>query len=145
MSEHEQGPPGARHRAPEPAVGPAEAALAVRIAVDVQACPLVAGLHGGDLADIATGTDGGRLVGVRVHGGTVTVGVVGREPASPDAVADQVRAAVAEHSPHARVDVDVVAHHDRQTDAVRYDDGGDGSGTGSDDGTPATGLHRDRR
>lgn len=92
--------------------------LAARIAIGVQSCPLIAGLHSGELDRIVTLTEAGRLVGVRLDGDVVEVGVVGRAGADPDRVVDQVRAAVTECVAVARVDVRIAADHDSDTDTV---------------------------
>jgi hypothetical protein len=87
--------------------------LTARIAVDVQSCSLIAGLHGGPLNRIVTLTAAGRLVGVRVEGDVVEVGVVGWAGADPGRLVDQVRAAVTACAPRARVDVSIAAGLDR--------------------------------
>ena len=80
-----------------------------RIALAVQACPLVAGLHGGAMNAITTRTAAGRLVGLfRCHN-VLVVGVIGRGPAAVTEIAAQVRAAVAALAPHLYVTVTVPA------------------------------------
>lgn len=99
-------------------VGATMADLVARIAVDVQSCPLIAGLHGGPLGQIVTLTGAGRLVGIRVDGDVVAVGVIGRAAADPQQLVDQVRAAVLACLPAARVDVSIVAGLDPRTGTV---------------------------
>lgn len=103
--------------------------LAARIAVDVQSCPLIAGLHGGPLDRIVTPTGAGRLVGVRMDGDVVEIGVVRRAGADPDLLAEQVRAAVVACVPVARVDVSIAADLDPETGDV-VDGGGHGDRPG---------------
>ena len=80
-----------------------------RIALAVQACPLVAGLHSGALNAITTRTPAGRLIGVFRHRNVLVVGVIGRGQAPVTEIAAQVRAAVATLAPHLYVTVTVAA------------------------------------
>lgn len=76
---------------PRPVVGPDPELLAPL----VQACPAVAGLHGGRFGEVATYLPGRRVRGVRVTEAGVEIHVVGRYPASTTEIAAQVRAATA--------------------------------------------------
>ena len=68
------------------------------VAAAALGCPLIAGLAGGRLGEIATYLPGRRVVGVRQLDGTVEVHVVARwGPPLPE-VADVVRAAVAPYA-----------------------------------------------
>lgn len=80
-----------------------------RIALAVQACPLVAGLHSGSRDAICTATPDGRLVGLFLHREIIVVGVIGRSPATITEIAAQVRAAVGVLAPALYVTVSVVA------------------------------------
>lgn len=82
-----------------------------RIAVVVQACPAVAGLHPGQRTSIATTLPQGYLLGVALDGADLTIGVVGRFPARVADIAAQVRAAAAEHAPGYRIVVSVEDMH----------------------------------
>lgn len=77
------------------------------VALAVQACPAVAGLHSGADGENVTYLREGRLIGIRVGDGQITVGVVGRFPAGVAEIAAQVRAAVATHAPDLVVIVNV--------------------------------------
>jgi hypothetical protein len=65
------------------------------IALTLEACPLVAGLHGGAYGEVASYLPGRRIRGVRVTVDAVEVHVVGRYPASMDQISGQVRSALA--------------------------------------------------
>lgn len=82
-----------------------------RIAVTVQACPAVAGLHGGPHDTIATSLPRGQLVGVAIDGDELLIAVVGRYPATVTTIADQVRAAATAHAPGYRIVVSVEDLH----------------------------------
>lgn len=84
---------------------PAE--LAAPLALAVQACPAVAGLHGGRFGQATTYLPGRRVAGVGVGPGEIVVGVIGRYPASVAEIAGQVRAAVATLAPGVPVTVHV--------------------------------------
>jgi hypothetical protein len=77
------------------------------IAAAVQACPAVAGLHGGRFGQATTYLPGRRVAGVAVLSGEIVIGVVGRYPASVFELALQVRAAVAAVAPGVPVTVNV--------------------------------------
>ncbi|MGH4017209.1 MAG: hypothetical protein ACRDSL_25440 [Pseudonocardiaceae bacterium] len=77
------------------------------IAVAVQACPTVAGLHGGRFGQATTYLPGRRVAGVAVFPGEIVIGVVGRYPASISEIAAQVRAAVAAVAPGVPVTVNI--------------------------------------
>jgi hypothetical protein len=64
------------------------------VAAAALGCPLIAGLTGGRLGEIATYLPGRRVVGVREVDGTVEIHVVARWGPSLPAVGDVVRAAV---------------------------------------------------
>jgi hypothetical protein len=68
------------------------------VAAAALGCPLIAGLAGGRLGEIATYLPGRRLVGVRELEGTVEVHVVARWGTPLPRVADVVRAAVAPYA-----------------------------------------------
>jgi uncharacterized alkaline shock family protein YloU len=68
------------------------------VAAAALGCPLIAGLTGGRLGEIATYLPGRRVVGVRELDGTVEVHVVARWGTPLPKVADVVRAAVAPHA-----------------------------------------------
>lgn len=72
-----------------------EVSVADRIAAAVLACPLVAGLHGGQFGEVATYLPGRRVPGVRLSATEVAVHLVGRYPAPVAEIDQQVRAAVA--------------------------------------------------
>lgn len=92
---------------PMPQPGPYDMSLDVhRIALAVEACPVVAGLHGGSLGETTTYLREGRLVGIHVDHGQITIGVIGYYPASVSEIASQVRAAVAPFAP----DLDVIVN-----------------------------------
>ena len=65
-----------------------------RIATAVQAGRHIAGLDGGRYGEIATYLPGRRVSGVRIRSDSVTVGVVGRYPATTTEIDACVRAAV---------------------------------------------------
>ncbi|WP_205414098.1 hypothetical protein [Amycolatopsis thermalba] len=65
-----------------------------RIATAVQAQPTVADLHGGRFGEIATYLPHRRVRGIRIRPGEITVGVIGRYPATADRIGDDVRTAV---------------------------------------------------
>ncbi|MEV6908713.1 hypothetical protein [Amycolatopsis sp. NPDC051071] len=65
-----------------------------RIATAVQALPVVAGLHSGRFGEIATLLRGRRIPGIRVRDDEITIGVIGRYPATAVEISDDVRAAV---------------------------------------------------
>jgi hypothetical protein len=65
-----------------------------RIAAAVRACRLIAGLDSGRYGEIATYLPGRRVNGVRIRPDSVTVGVVGRYPATTTEIDACVRAAV---------------------------------------------------
>ncbi|MGH3904654.1 MAG: hypothetical protein ACRDTE_10760 [Pseudonocardiaceae bacterium] len=77
------------------------------IATAVQACPAVAGLHGGRFGQATTYLPGRRVTGVAVYPGEIVIGVVGRYPASVSEIAMQVRAGVAAVAPGVPVTVHV--------------------------------------
>ncbi len=77
------------------------------IATAVQACPAVAGLHGGRFGQATTYLPGRRVAGVAVCPGEIVIGVVGRYPASVSEIAMQVRAGVATVAPTMPVTVHV--------------------------------------
>jgi hypothetical protein len=64
------------------------------IAEAAQACPAVAGLHGGRFGQHTTYLHGRRVAGVTVSSEEILVGVVGCFPASVAEIASQVRASV---------------------------------------------------
>ncbi|WP_027929052.1 hypothetical protein [Amycolatopsis thermoflava] len=66
-----------------------------RIAAAVLARPHVTGLHGGRFGEIATYLPGRRVHGVRIRFDEITVGVVGRYPATVREISDDVRTVVA--------------------------------------------------
>jgi hypothetical protein len=66
-----------------------------QIAAAVQACPLVAGLHGGAFGEVATYRPGHRVPGIRVTDDEAEIHVVGRFPATMSQIAGQVRDAAA--------------------------------------------------
>lgn len=82
-----------------------------RIAIAVQACPAVAGLHGGPDAAIASVLPQGHPLGVAVDSAELVIGVVGRFPARVSDIAAQVRAAAAEYAPDHRIVVSVEDMH----------------------------------
>ncbi|WP_410665390.1 hypothetical protein [Amycolatopsis sp. lyj-84] len=65
-----------------------------RIATAVQAQPRIAGLHSGRFGEIATLLRGRRIPGIRVRDDEITIGVVGRYPATAVEISDDVRIAV---------------------------------------------------
>jgi hypothetical protein len=65
------------------------------VALAVQSCPLVAGLHAGAFGEVASYLPGRRIRGVRVTATEVEVHVVGRYPAAMDEIAAQVRRTLA--------------------------------------------------
>jgi hypothetical protein len=65
-----------------------------RIAAAVQANREVAGLDGGRYGEIATYLPGRRVSGVRIRPDSVTIGVIGRYPATAAEIDACVRAAV---------------------------------------------------
>lgn len=65
-----------------------------RIATAVQAAPDIAGLDGGRYGEIATYLPGRRVIGVRIRPESVTIGVIGRYPATVTDIDACVRAAV---------------------------------------------------
>jgi hypothetical protein len=77
------------------------------IAALVRSCPLVAGLHSGRHGRIAVDDGGVRMVGVRVAGSDLVLGVVGQPGATTEDVAAQVRSVVAAHVPDLQVTVSV--------------------------------------
>ncbi|WP_158889046.1 hypothetical protein [Amycolatopsis anabasis] len=64
------------------------------IAAAVRAIPAVAGLDGGRFGEIATYLPGRRVRGVRIGPDEVTIGVIGRYPATITEIDAAVRAAV---------------------------------------------------
>jgi hypothetical protein len=64
------------------------------VAAAVLRCPAIAGLHGGPYNAVVSYLPGRRVIGVAVTASTVTVGVVGRYPATVTEIATQVRMAV---------------------------------------------------
>lgn len=64
------------------------------IASAVLACRPIAELHGGRFGEISTYLPGRRVKGVRIRPESITVGVVGRYPATITEIDDAVRAAV---------------------------------------------------
>ena len=85
----------------------ADVELVDLIAAAVQACPAVAGLHGGRFGQTTTYLPGRRVAGVTVSPGEIVIGVVGRYPVSVSEIAMQVRAAVAAVAPGVPVTVHV--------------------------------------
>jgi hypothetical protein len=75
------------------------------IVTAVLACPLVAGLHGGQEGEAVTYLPGRRITGIRITVDEVAIHVVARYPAVMDQVADQIRRAVAPFVAGLRVDV----------------------------------------
>jgi hypothetical protein len=65
-----------------------------RIAAAVRATRVVAGLDGGRYGEIATYLPGRRVNGVRIRPESVTIGVIGRYPATATDIDAGVRAAV---------------------------------------------------
>ena len=65
-----------------------------RIAAAVRAGPHIAGLDGGRVGEIATYLPGRRVRGVRIRPDAVTIGVIGRYPATVAVIAACVRDAV---------------------------------------------------
>lgn len=84
-----------------------EVTLVNPIAAAVQACPAVAGLHGGRFGQATTYLPGRRLTGVAVCRSEIVIGVVGRYPASVVEIDMQVRAAVATVVPGVPVTVHI--------------------------------------
>ncbi len=77
------------------------------LAAAVQACPSVAGLHGGRFGEVATYLPGRRVLGVRVTATAVDVHVTGWFPATTLQIATQIRAAVAPWAAGSAVDVTI--------------------------------------
>lgn len=67
------------------------------VAAAALGCPLIAGLTGGIVGEVATYLPGRRVVGVRDADGVVEIHVVARWGRPLPEVADAVRAAVASH------------------------------------------------
>jgi len=65
-----------------------------RVATAVRALSAVAGLHSGRFGEIATLLRGRRIPGIRVHDDEITIGVIGRYPATAVEIGDDVRTAV---------------------------------------------------
>ncbi|MEV7548471.1 hypothetical protein AB0N89_02470 [Amycolatopsis sp. NPDC089917] len=65
-----------------------------RIATAVRARSRIAGLHSGRFGEIATLLRGRRIPGIRVRDDEITVGVIGRYPATAVEISDDVRTAV---------------------------------------------------
>ncbi len=65
-----------------------------RLATAVQAARHIAGLDGGGYGEIATYLPGRRINGVRIRPESVTIGVIGRYPATATDIDACVRAAV---------------------------------------------------
>ena len=65
------------------------------VAAAALGCPLIAGLTGGRVGEVATYLPGRRILGVREAEGTIELHVVARWGTSLPEVADVVRAAVA--------------------------------------------------
>jgi hypothetical protein len=82
-----------------------EAATEESVAAAVLGCSAVARLHAGRFNAVTSYLPGRRVVGVVVTPSAVTVGVVGRYPATVPEIAAQVRAAVSTVLPGAVVDV----------------------------------------
>lgn len=82
-----------------------------RIAVEVQACPAVAGLHAGLDAAIVTTLSEGQLIGVAIAGGYLLIGVVGRYPAGAADIAEQIRAASTKYAHGYRIVVSIEDVH----------------------------------
>lgn len=78
-----------------PGEGPTLGPDPERLVPLVEACPGVAGLHGGRYGEVGTYLPGRRVRGVRVTGSGVEIHVVARYPVTVAEVAAQVRAAVA--------------------------------------------------
>jgi len=78
-----------------PAAAPSSGPDPESIALAVQSCPLVAGLHAGAFGEVASYLPGRRIRGVRVTVTAVEVHVVGRYPAPMDEIAAQVRRVLA--------------------------------------------------
>lgn len=68
--------------------------IADRIAIAVLSSPTVAGLDSGRFGEISTYLPGRRVAGVRIHPDEVTIGVIGRYPATIAEIDIAVRAAV---------------------------------------------------
>jgi hypothetical protein len=77
------------------------------VAAAVLRCGAVARLHGGRFNAVTSYLPGRRVVGVVITPPAVTVGVVGRYPATVAEIAAQVRAAVSTVLPGAVVNVSV--------------------------------------
>jgi hypothetical protein len=90
-----------------PAVTGAEAEAEEPVAAAVLRCRAVARLHAGGYNAITSYLPGRRVVGVVVTPAAVTVGVVGRYPATVAEIAAQVRAAVSTVLPGVAVNVAV--------------------------------------
>ncbi len=88
-----------------------------RIALAVQACPAVAGLHGGRFDSTVTRLPVGRLVGLALNDTGIVVGVVGVYPSGVAEIVAQVRAAVHEVVPGMDVTVNVEDLYVPDTDA----------------------------
>jgi hypothetical protein len=84
-----------------------DAAVADAVAAAVARCGAVARLHAGRFGSVTTFLPGRRVTGVAVDPDGVTVGVVGRYPATVAEIAGQVRAAVAAVLPGVPVTVAV--------------------------------------
>ncbi len=65
-----------------------------RIATAVRARPHIAGLHSGRFGEIATLLRGRRIPGIRIRDDEITIGVIGRYPATAVEISDDVRTAV---------------------------------------------------
>lgn len=85
----------------------ADLALVDPIAAAVQACPAVAGLHGGRFGRATTYLPGRRVAGVAVFPGEIVIGVVGRYPVTVVELTRQIRAAVAALAPGVPVTINV--------------------------------------
>ncbi len=77
------------------------------MAAAVQACPSVAGLHGGQFGEVATYLPGRRVLGVRITDTAVDVHVTGWFPATMLQIAAQIRAAVTPWAGGLPVDVTI--------------------------------------
>ncbi len=106
-----RGVPNDQHRAPQRQHPAPVSPDLERIALAVQACPAVAGLHAGRFESTVTHLAVGRLVGLSVDGDDITIGVVGMYPATVTEIAAQVREAVAEYTAGMSVVVNVEDLH----------------------------------
>ncbi|WP_410652631.1 hypothetical protein [Amycolatopsis sp. cmx-4-54] len=80
-----------------------------RIATAVRAQPSIAGLHSGRFGEIATLLRGRRVPGIRIRDDEITIGVVGRYPATVVEISDDVLVAVGQVDRPVRVRIGDIA------------------------------------